>query len=367
MFELLVTQLNIAKQLSTDSVNFIKHVYGDKEIKAMKRLLISLATASFATSALAAFPVNTNPAGSWVIGATGAFLQAASSNGDFDYAASNIIFASSRDGFIYNLDSDYHWAWGVHGSYFTPNGVNDITLRYFHARNGEDDNDTVSFVDGVGPLGTPNGVTNGDRLWGSESTKLDQIDLVGGQYIPIRSCLTLHPFAGLRWAEIRRTLDSTNYDTPDGQFTLFHQHSKFIGIGPNVGMDANYFLTPNFSLVASLGTSLLVGDVKPHVAIFADGFNVPGNTDFHHVTPKNKSHRIVPALDIKLGADYTYIFDSSTLSNLSVELGWKFTEYFNSMDSINILTANAQGIGATRSSSGDLSLQGPYAELSVAF
>lgn len=334
----------------------------------MKRLLLSLATASFATGALAAFPINSNPANSFLLGATGYYLRASATNGDFDYASNDAFFADKAHGFIDNLDPSYDWGWGIHGTYFAPNGVNDITIRYFHSHNTDTDSDASAIGEGISPfVNAIDAGFSGSNVTASMKAKVDQVDLIGGQNIGIRSCLNLHPFFGLRWAEIKRSLDSAIYDNVVDRFMVTHNHSRFEGLGPVLGMDANYFLTPEFSLVARMGTALLVGEVKPHLAFFSNDTPVnvaaPGAADFH---PKTSSHRVVPVIDMKLGADYTYMFNSSTISAMSLELGWKFTEYFNVNDNINATAATL--VAATiRSSSADLSLQGPYAELSVAF
>ena len=75
----------------------------------MKRLLLSLATASFATGALAAFPISSNPANSFRLGATGYYLRASATTGDFDYASNDAFCDDKAHRFIDNLDTSYDW------------------------------------------------------------------------------------------------------------------------------------------------------------------------------------------------------------------------------------------------------------------
>ena len=332
----------------------------------MKRTLAALAMLCVANSTQARIPSSNNLADKFFVGATGFYLQNASSNGEFDYGSRGVLNISQNSftGIVDNFSPGYDWGWGAQIGYIAKNGVNDIALRYSHIRNDAVDSDAS--VDAIFPIinGDPTNIF-GSAVTGSFSTHVDQIDLVGGQFIPVQSCLIFHPFIGLRWAQLKEEFYTT-ITHPSGTVIFENFESKYNGIGPNMGLSANYFMTPQFSLVGYLGAALLFGDIDASSTFFDNEINL----GLHETNAKNTNHRLVPMVDMKLGFDYTTFVD---IYLLNIELGWKFTEYFNVLDTVASSPANTGGFPANAgifpisTTTSDLSLQGPYVEFVLAF
>lgn len=87
------------------------------------------------------------------------------------------------------------------------------------------------------------------------------------------------------------------------------------------------------------------------------------------------TRRVVPVLDAKLGADYTYVFNNAANSDLTLEAGWMVSNYFNAVDRLQtetILTADvshppppsfSQSFQLTGRTTSDFGIQGPYVSL----
>ena len=103
---------------------------------------------------------------------------------------------------------------------------------------------------------------------GAWNLHFDQVDLALGHYFyPFSSCY-LKPFIGLRIANINQTLKShleTIKTEPTQETTIttkMHDREKFLGIGPEVGLEANYYLGKNFSLYGMVDAATYYGHVN---------------------------------------------------------------------------------------------------------
>lgn len=90
------------------------------------------------------------------------------------------------------------------------------------------------------------------------------------------------------------------------------------------------------------------------------------------------THRVVTVVDAKFGADYTYIFNNAANSNLTLEAGWIFSNYFNAIDRLQtkitvappiysfIAPSTQPGISSaimTGKKTSNFAIQGPYMSL----
>ena len=110
---------------------------------------------------------------------------------------------------------------------------------------------------------------------------INQIDLTAGQYIDVGCRLILHPYAGLRWAQVDRDLDAVYVATlsgtaSSGAFFATRESSDFDGIGPIAGIDATWYIYMGFGAVAHFDSALLVGDVDSHLNVRLARLNLFG-------------------------------------------------------------------------------------------
>jgi hypothetical protein len=374
----------------------------------MKRISIALAAIGISVGAMAAFPAATNPTevsipsltGGFVIGATGFYLQPSDTKGDLDYASSNVnnnsvtsATAGNAAVNLHNVDPGYDWGWGVNAGYIFPNTGNDVNLSYFHFDSTENASTSVTGFNGslgqntngnfILPVGFV--VSNGNSYQNVTATakyELDQVDLTAGQYINVGCRLSLHPIAGVRWAQVDRKL-TENYSAPgtsgliastnlttnnlgNGTLTL-NEKSDFEGIGPLMGLDASYYIGQGVGLVGHFDSALLVGNINSQTTEAMSRLNnlffPSGQSTFNATYTANSAHRLVPVLDAKLGINYTYVFDNVANSDVTVEGGWQNSHYWNAVDRLQVVDGTGAGIvGRTTSS---LALSGPYLSVIV--
>lgn len=395
----------------------------------MKRLSVALATIGLtaAAGAYAALPAATDPTlvnvpqlpGGFVLGVSGFYLEPSATNGDLDFASVNVnnnnnttIFASK----LHSVDASYDWGWGANVGYIFPNTGNDVNLSYFYFDSSNEDNhiDTSPFningaVVGLSPL--VNGIIFNSfdipqanatidptlTLAAAEASyRINQVDLTAGQLINVGCRLRLHPTAGLRYADVERKINSAYAGTSSflssasptaltsdvlSSAALLQEDSDFSGIGPLASLDATYYLGMGFGAVAHADAALLIGSIDAKSRVFAGNVNtvqlnlgapvVTANAgEFYYDNDSNR--RVVPVGDLKLGLDYTYMFNNAANSDVTLELGWQASEYYDAIDRLATLstvptssatppTGGASQILGTFTSS--LGIQGPYATL----
>jgi hypothetical protein len=376
----------------------------------MKRLSIALAAIGISAGALAALPAATNPtevsvpqlSGGFAVGVTGFYLQPSDSNGDLDYASSNVnnnsIAGTAAPAFtnvnLHNVNPGYDWGWGVNVGYIFPNTGNDVNLSYFNYRSDKTSSTSVAGFNfsgaGAGanignfilPVGlTPSNFDAYQTATAKVDYDLDQVDLTAGQFINVGCRLTLHPFAGLRWAQLDRKL-TENYFAPgltsgvgtlgstlnNGTLSLVEK-SDFDGIGPIAGLDASYYVDQGFGVVGHFDTGVLVGNIHSSTNEAMVGLNsvtVGSSTPpatFNATYSASSINRLVPVADAKLGVDWTYLFNNTENSDLTLEAGWQVNHYWNAVDRLTIVDGTGAAITGRKTS--DFGTSGPYLNVTM--
>lgn len=349
----------------------------------MKRLSIALAAIGLSAGAFAALPAATDPTvvnvpqlpGGFVVGVTGYYLQPSSTNGDLDYASVNTGTTTPFSSDLRSVDPSNSWGWGVNVGYIFPNTGNDVNLSYFHLSTS--DTDSAGVASTVGYISS-NGADFSElshTITGAASKAeydLNQVDLTAGQFINVGCRLILHPNAGLRWAQLQRDITSvyvapttTATQVTGSQAVGIEEKSDFSGIGPVAGIDASYYIGMGFGAVGHFDTAVLVGRINSDTdvgIVAAAGSGTTATSSFTHLDADNIT-RVVPVVDAKLGLDYTYVFNNAANSDLTLEAGWMFSNYSNSVDRLpGVAYTSSAGYAGARSTS-DVGLNGPYASL----
>jgi hypothetical protein len=365
----------------------------------MKRLSIALAAIGLSAGALAAIPAGTDPTevmipqlpGGFVIGVTGYYLEGAFTHGDLDYAVVNTGISSPFFSRFADVDPGFDWGWGINAGYIFPGTPYDVNVNYIHWSSRDTDLTLVP------PLGTAPAVlfiTNpfngiGFTIDTSPVTRTDaraeytlnQVDLTAGEYVFLGCRTIMHPFMGLRWADLERKLRThmfaqntvtaatatgvTRFAT--GGFTDIFERSDFDGIGPIFGVDASFYIAYGLGIVGHFDTAMLVGNTHTKtdtnfvinstistagIVTFTQFENFRGDSD----------RRIVPVIDAKLGGSYTFVFCNASNSDLTLEAGWQVSKYFNAIDRLTVSGVGFQQ-GIIKRETSSFGFQGPYINL----
>ena len=202
----------------------------------------------------------------------------------------------------------------------------------------------------------------------------NEVDLTFGQMITVGDRVTLHPFAGVRYADIdyKANAEYKKYiplfaagvgaTAPSDEIVVNQElKSDFDGAGPRLGSDAAVNLGSGFSLKTTLGVSLLVGRIDndantsyafiPDPSLEESSTEAQMNTDMHHNT------HVVPEADAKLSA--MYHMDVNQKYGLGFEAGWQVTNYFD------VIQTDSSSYADTTTEYTNFFLQGPYARVQL--
>jgi len=328
-----------------------------------KRITLALAMIGLSATAFAggykdqvAMPTGVNliapdSVGVWSFGIEGLYVEPA--NDQYQYEGLNVDTTNTN--FPYNqnqsVSNDHDWGGTIDATYMFAGNSRDVKLSYTHIRWDNSSRTVLGANQSFADTGL-NG--EGDIARGSQEHNYDSVDLVFGQWIRIGERVDLHPFGGLRYADIQ-TDDKGRYtdvsNTDENNFSTEQFKSDFEGIGPRFGIDTAVHLGSGFSIVGTMAGSLLIGDVDSKYQSFSDNVtNIYKNGD---------GTRVIPELDARIGVDYMYAFTPTTSAN--IQLGYQVVNYFDVTDTDAIDAVNVNTIN----NSEDFGYHGPYLRLQV--
>lgn len=346
----------------------------------MKKLSVILSMLGFASTVLAALPATSDPSfvdvpllpGGFFANGTLYYLQAFPSHGDLDYASVNFGTTSSFFSTLKEIEPDYDWGWSLSVGYTFPYTGNDIAFNYFQTDTQE--TDTINLFTAAAGTLTPvaalifdSDIFNAPFTFASATSEYDinQADLIAGQFIDIGCRFRAHPFVGARWTEFNRNINSVYLGPADATpATIIElEQSNFSGAGPLAGLDLSYYICMGFGAAAHFDSGLLIGDTDAENKIFS----ITGSdtsTSILNAYKTDTSNRIIPEMDAKLGLNYTYVFNNTPNSDLTVEIGWHLSKYYKIADRlytvINDTTGTVNDNFIINRVSSNVGFSGPY-------
>lgn len=264
----------------------------------------------------------------WDFGAQALYLQPSYSN----YGYTGITLTDGVETF---QNATPNWAWGfkLEGSYHFSTG-NDLDINWYHFNNTSThtmpDGSFDPFIDAF----PANVAASLQSNWNAVNAEF-------GQHVDFGEFKKIRFHGGLQYARINTTTSVDGTNTAGTIAISDSDSSTYNGIGPRVGADMSYNWGNGFAMYANGAAAVLVG-----TSSFTRNFS-PALDDVV-TTLTGSTTKIVPELEAKLGATYTY---AMAQGDLTLDAGWMWANYFNAQTFPTALLLNDQT---------DFGIQGPY-------
>ena len=211
------------------------------------------------------------------------------------------------------IENNWNWGYLASGSYQFNTG-NDVSVNWTHIS---------GTMNSVFPTV---GLVPGFNL--AKEDRFDQVNAVLGQHVDFGLVKKMRFYGGLQYASIQAKADNF-YLTPTIAFTSadLYDNSDFKGVGPLVGIDYSYDVSPQISIIANGSTALMFGTTRAGHGVILQ----PTNVVFlpFYTTSKN----IVSSFEAKLGANYAY---AMTQGVLNLQGGYQVTQYMNPLKGFSL-------------------------------
>lgn len=235
----------------------------------------------------------------------------------------------------------YNWGFQVEGAYHFNTG-NDLNINWYHLSKSESNSfgprTANAFNDPI--IGSFSRTSQGS--YASVDPKWDAVNIEFGQHVDFGDNKAIRFHGGAQYARLANSIISSDAEliVVDGVSTSYTHATSYNptynGFGPRLGMDMSYDWGNGLGMYANGATAILAG-TRSFNGTYSDSLgNSIGATGSQTV--------IVPAVDAKLGATYTY---AMAQGDLTLDAGWMWVNYFN-------VHANASG------DNNDFGLQGPF-------
>ena len=251
------------------------------------------------------------------------------------------------------------WNWGfkLEGSYHYGMG-NDVNLNWYHYSNKSN----FAYVNGT----NVNAQFTADPLLGyavaaTQKPQWDAVNLEFGQHVDFTEASKIRFHAGAQYGRVN-TSESGVYannvgvtDVTTGAVVgAYSNSSTYNGFGPRTGADLSYGFGNGFSLYGNGAATLLVGKSKFSTSLVGTRvIDIPLDVHAWDNTTYGSSTAVVPELEAKLGAVYTY---AMTSGDLTLDAGYMWVNYFNVQTGDTYAAYNTSTAGAQN----DFSLNGVY-------
>ncbi len=319
-----------------------------------------------------------NNASGFGISLTGLYLQPGASN--LDYAV-NTHPAPPASAPTWNqewIEPKYNGAFDLNLNYTMQDQVDQISLDWLHLSNSESASiNTDGVTESAAPPWAfgPGAQVGGQYATGTAKFDVDNGNLLFSHLINLSNHFQIKPFAGLSTAQLKEDLTSTYTgiapDADDHPYTITsYEDSKFLGVGPRLGLDGTYLISQNFGLTAEMGGSLLTGSMKSTTNFDAYG---SGNLTTAHTALADDSRvQVVPEVDSKLGLSYQMAFKSG--ADFSVQAGYMISAYIDGINQVvpsqmvpDSFNHGVVALAASDQEESNLDLNGPYLTLALTF
>jgi len=295
------------------------------------------------------------------------------------------------------LNPDYQPGLEIGAGYALGNSGKDVQVEWQHLRTSTSESAGITQSDGqwISPFcqtGPPTadsydqiyehaGVNNLLTAEAQVKFAYDSVNFDFGQYVNVGS-LTMRMFAGVSYANLKEQLLSAFFGEPPAPGTPFpddvririglNNTSKFIGVGPRLGIDSSLITRHGFTFTGQLAGALLIGRTQPAEYMFSGTspelaeFGIAVNREI--INSDTFTH-VVYAANARLGGGYTRQLRSG--AQLTVEGGYLAALYVNPFSgyetnhNILALQIGSLSTGSMRHTLSNFSLDGMYLNVAL--
>lgn len=256
------------------------------------------------------------------VGLTALYLQAYSSSLSLNSIHTSTSLASSS-ATRNNASGNAPWNWGgaIDLRYHFSN-KNDVNLNWMyyalHHSATTAGRDTATFE---------NDSTSSQEIkTASGRIRLNSVNAEFAQSFDLTPRSTARLFAGGQYLNVKKKVTSSLvgvFVDQNGTRVISGAgiaHHTYEGVGPRIGLDANYKLKGNFSVFANSAATILLA----RRTLSSSGFS--GNSS---LKIRQRSDIAIPELEAKLGLTYNQPFVHGTVS---ISAGWSVINYFSLLD-----------------------------------
>lgn len=303
--------------------------------------------------------------------------------------ASNLCYGAEADPLpaptpnwkIHDINTDYNYGYEVGLGAIIHDRNTKLKLSWSHFTSSDSNTKSLSSQDMIGPLfeiGPDSTPYNSAR--GRVNFDYDYACIDYGILVNFGCHLLSNFYLGISGAKIKQELVS-KFVNPNGTIRrTIKTPSRFMGIGPQFGVESQYSICRNFKLFGEASAALLVGGLSNHTtyksyspALANLGITPPNEqkTKVHHRTG------VVPAFEGRLALGYTFKFQCLSCADFDLEAGYKGSIFINAVQTTNIgsevltppVLPDTVGVYARtfRRDVSNFALAGPYVSLNVRF
>lgn len=229
---------------------------------------------------------------------------------------------NSQGGFDVNTTShnpNYNWGFQIEGSYHFNTG-NDLNLNWYHISKSSNKTfgagPTVTTAFGTETITPVSAASDVDPKW-------DMVNMEFGQHVDFGDNKSIRFHGGAEYSRLANNVSTSSTLTLTGPVagtvtTASTYKPTYNGFGPRLGADMAYGFGNGLGIYANGATAMLAG---------TSAFNSTFSDSAGDAATGHRSHTmIVPEIDAKLGATYTY---AMAQGDLTLDAGWMWINYFN--------------------------------------
>lgn len=238
----------------------------------------------------------------WDFGARALYLKP-TLNADFAYFATRDTNNTTTF-----LDTDPDWGWGfeIEGSYHFNTG-NDFNVNWYHLSKSTDVDDHRFRRDR----------SRFNDIRYTIKPQWDAVNFEFGQHVDFGEMKSIRFHGGAQWA--RTKVNQVVHRIAAPHTDVLTADTTYNGFGPRLGADMFYGFGNGVGIFANAATAILAGSSK---------FNNSLNIVAPRLFARGSFTTVVPAVDAKLGANYTF---AMMQGDLTLDVAYMWVNYFDAI------------------------------------